>query len=330
MFNSKIAGNSYLKITGVKLLKYLAIFVFLSTFINGCSTVTKEAVNTLETQPQVSKTIVDDSAKGLKRKVVIARFSNETKHGNSFLLDESNDRIGKQASDILAARLTDSGKFLMFERGDLDKIKAEQDLANITPQFVGADYLIIGSVSEFGRASVSEVGIFSRNLKQKANATVNVRLVDVTTGQIIFSQEGSGEALSEANRVFGVGEAAGYDSKLDDDALSAAISKLVSNLIENLLDQPWIAYILDVQQGQIIVSGGKSQGLKQGDILRVMKRGRTVKNQQTGFDIELPREEVAKLEVLGFAGSGNNEISICELISGSITGLKTDQLVIQE
>jgi len=310
--------------------RILLIFIFFSALMSGCSTATHETINKPATQPQVSKTIVADNVKGLKRKVVIARFSNETKHGNSFLLDENNDRLGKQASDILAARLTDSGKFLMFERQDLDKIKAEQDLANITPSFVGADYLIIGSVSEFGRSTVSEVGIFSRNLKQKASATVNVRLVDVTTGEIIFSQEGSGEALSEANRVFGVGERAGYDSKLDDEALSAAISKLVSNLIENLLDQPWIAYILDVQQDQIIVSGGKSQGLKRGDILKIMKRGRMVINQQTGFEIELPREEVAKLQVLSFAGNGNNEVSICVLTSGSITGMKTDQLIIQE
>ena len=298
--------------------------------MNGCSTSTVEVINTPETQPQVSKTIVAENVKGLKRKVVIARFSNETKHGNSFLLDESNDRIGKQASDILAARLTESGKFLMFERQDLDKIKAEQDLANITPKLVGADFLIIGSVSEFGRTSTSEVGIFSRNIKQSANATVNVRLVDVTTGQIIFSQEGSGEALSEANRVFGVGETAGFDSKLDDEALSAAISKLVSNLIENLLDKPWTAYILDVQQGQVIISGGKSQGLKQGDELKVMKRGRVVKNPQTGLEIELPREEMAKLKVVSFTGKGNNEVSICRLSSGSITGIKTDQLIVQE
>lgn len=312
------------------MVRIVAILIFFSALTSGCSTSTIEAVHKPEAQPQISKTIAAENVKGLKRKVVIARFSNETKHGNSFLLDESLDRIGKQASDILAARLTESGKFIMFERQDLNQIKAEQDLANITPQLIGADYLIIGSVSEFGRTTTSEVGIFSRNKKQRANATVNVRLVDVTTGQIVFSQEGSGESLSEANRVFGVGESAGYDSKLDDDALSAAISKLVSNLIENLLDKPWMAYILDVQQGQIIVSGGKSQGLKQGDILKVMKRGRMVKNPQTGFEVELPRVETAKLKVLSFAGEGNNEVSICSLTSGSITGIKIDQLIVQE
>lgn len=312
------------------MINYLAMIILSSLIISGCSTVTKPTINKSEVKPQISRTITAAASKGLKRKVAISRFSNETKHGNSFLLDGNNDRIGKQASDILAARLTESGKFLMLERQDLSRIKSEQDLTKITSKAIGADFLIIGSVSEFGRTTVSEVGIFSRNKKQQANATVNVRLVDVRTGQIIFSQEGSGQALSEANKVFGVGESAGYDSKIDDDALSAAISKLVSNLMENLLDKPWEAYILDIQKNQILVSGGKSQGLKSGDKLKVMKRGRVVVNPQTGIEIELPRTEVARLKVISFMGNGNNEISLCSLASGSITGMKTNQLIIQE
>lgn len=266
----------------------------------------------------------------MKRKVAIARFSNETKHGSSFLLDDHHDRIGKQASDILAARLVDSGKFLLLERQDLDKIAAEKNLSGVDTKAIGADYLIVGSVSEFGRNVVSEVGVFSRNKKQRAHATVNVRLVNVNTGQIVFSQEGSGEALSEANTVFGVGETAGYDSNLDDQALSAAISKLVSNLMENLLDHPWAAYILDRQDGNIIISGGKSQGLRPGDELRVMKRGSLVENPQTGMKIELPRSEVARLKVVAFAGEGDNEVSICQLSSGEIASFVLTELVIQE
>jgi curli biogenesis system outer membrane secretion channel CsgG len=287
-------------------------------------------INRIESQPNISKTLASEGARVLKRKVAISRFSNETKHGNSFLLDGNNDRIGKQASDILASRLTESGKFLMFERQDLSKIQAERDLANITTKSVGADFLIIGSISEFGRTTVSEVGIFSRNKKQKAYATVNVRLVDVMTGQIIFSQEGSGEALSEANRIFGVGESAGYDSKLDDGALSAAISKLVSNLIENLLDKPWVTYILDVQQNQVIISGGLSQGLKPGDEMKVMELGRKVKNPQSGMEIELPRTEIARIKVISFTGRGNNEVSICIVSSGTISGAQTNQVIVQE
>src|SRR5690606_7797901 len=108
-----------------------------------------------------------------------------------------------------------------------------------------------------------------------ARAKVNVRLVDVRTGQIVYSEEGSGEALSEANTVFGVGERAGYDSSLDDKALSAAISKLVSNVVENLMDKPWQAYLIGEQDGLYIMTGGKTQGVKVGDTFSVMQRGKT-------------------------------------------------------
>lgn len=311
------------------MMKYLS-FLLLPLSLVACSTATIETVNKPDQAPQVSKTMVPESFKGLKRKVAIARFTNETKHGNSFLLDQNNDKIGKQAMDILSARLTQTGKFLMFERADLGKIKTEQNIAKVSTEVVGADYLIIGSVSEFGRKTTSEVGIFSRNLKQEANATVNVRLVDVTTGQIVFSQEGSGSSQSEANRVFGVGEREGYNSSIDDKALSAAISKLVSNLIENLMDKPWVAYILDQQQGQIIVSGGKAQGLKVGDQLKVIKKGRSIKNPQTGMMIDLPGTETAKLTIAAFSGEGNNEISICTVSGGSLKGLATKDLIVQE
>ena len=68
----------------------------------------------------------------LKRKVAIARFSNETKSKFAFLVDETGDRLGKQASDILSARLAQTGKFLLFERQDRDEFLAEQVIANMT------------------------------------------------------------------------------------------------------------------------------------------------------------------------------------------------------
>ena len=58
--------------------------------------------------PVVSATLQapgSDNPAGLKRKVAIGRFSNETRYGQSFFVDEQNDRIGKQAMDILSTKL---------------------------------------------------------------------------------------------------------------------------------------------------------------------------------------------------------------------------------
>lgn len=83
-------------------------------------------------------------------------------------------------------------------------------------------------------------------------------LIDTTTGQIVFSEEGSGEARAEANITFGVVERAAFDSTLNDKAISAAISKVASDLMENLLEMPWKAYLIAKQDEQYIMTGGAS------------------------------------------------------------------------
>jgi csgG family protein len=73
----------------------------------------------------VEKVNVDTNApagKVIKRKVAIGRFSNETQYGKGLFYDKENDPMGKQALDILSAKLAASGKFLLLERGDLNAL----------------------------------------------------------------------------------------------------------------------------------------------------------------------------------------------------------------
>ena len=299
---------NHMQLTG----KWLSplIFLLLNLLLISCATTTRQKINKIPLAPQVSKSLTQDYM-GLKRKVAIARFTNETRHGSSFLLGDDSNKVGKQAMDILSSRLASTGKFLMIERNDLEFVQKEQKQFNVKSNLIGADQLIIGSVSEFGRKAVSDVGVFSRSKKQKVYAKVNVRLIDVKTGEIIFAQEGEGEATSEAGTVFGIGARSGYDDSLNDKALSAAISTLVSNLIENLMDKPWESKIIGKQDQHYIIAGGKSQGIKKGDSFLVIKPGKTVKNPQTGSEITLPGKTIAQLKVVKLHGKKRNEISIC-------------------
>tara|TARA_B100000242_G_scaffold16762_1_gene10319 strand:- start:4918 stop:5862 length:945 start_codon:yes stop_codon:yes gene_type:complete len=255
----------------------------------------------------------------LKRKVAIARFSNETQSGVTFLMDESGDRLGKQASDILSARLADTGKFIMFERMDKDEIDSEKIIAGLKEEGIGVDFLIIGSVSEFGRSTDSEGQVFKRTKNQRAFAKVNVRLVDVSTGRIIFSQEGAGESVNTTvskpfNKVN-----AGYDQSLTDKAISQAISSLVSNLIEKLTDKPWKSYFLSKEDDLYIIAGGEKQGLSAGRNLYVYKKGKTIKNPQTGGMIELPGTKTGSIKVLYSVGEDEfTEISFVKLNDGAV------------
>jgi curli biogenesis system outer membrane secretion channel CsgG len=315
----------------VSKIKYALIIAFGLVLTSGCTSSTKQTVNASQNnQAAISPTIALAPAMGLKRKVAIARFTDETKNSNSIFVDKSFDNIGKQAADILSARLSNSGQFIMLERDDLDKVKNEQALEGVTSQIVGADFLIVGSISEFGRKTTSETGIFSRNKIQQAIATVNVRLIDTTTGQIVFSEEGSGEARAEANTTLGVGERAAFDSTLNDKAISAAISKVVSDLMENLLNSPWKAYLIAEQDGQYIMTGGASQGIATGDEFTILQKGKKIKNPQTGFMIELAGKKIATATVALLSGTGNNEISIVSLDTQLPAQTDLAQLVVME
>ena len=283
----------------------LPIFLFLSSLLFSSTTLSEQS----------------NGAQTLKRKVAIARFSNETRSGQSFMRDESGDRLGKQASDILSARLSSTGSFLMFERSDSTKISAEQMLAGLKESGVAVDYLILGSVSEFGRSVESVSGVFSRAKAQRAYAKVNVRLVDVETGRIVHSAEGAGEAVSETKKTLGVGSSAGFDQSLTDKAISAAISKVSGNLISTMQNKAWKSYILAFDENSYVIAGGTSQGLKKGMVLNVKKKGKRIKNPQSGAMIELPGKDIGTLEVLmSFGEDEFNEVSYAKLISGEIAG----------
>lgn len=301
----------------------LSLPLLATLLLNACSTVSGPDPNQLteadrqRTRPVVAAQMQSAETKLLKRKVVITRFTDETRYGNAFLVDRNDNRVGKQAMDILSARLTGTDKFLMFERDDLGRVLSEKELAGVSQEQPGADFLIVGSISEFGRSAESEVGIFSRKKIQTARAKIKVRLLNVKTGQIIYAEEGTGEASAEANSVFGVGQRASYDASLDDKAISAAISQLISNLVSSLLDQPWRAYIVGRQGDFYVVTGSKSQGLTVGDVFDVMRKGKTLRNPQTGLLLELPGKKVAEMNISAFGSQNDNEIALAELSSGN-------------
>ncbi len=303
--------------------------------LQGCATVSEKPQAWESTVPKAQQVAAQAAArvpeaKRYKTKVAIARFSNETNYGRSLLNDADLDRIGKQASDMLASRLILSKLFVVLERPDLAKLQREQEfIGNVA--LVGADTLIMGSVTEFGRSVGGKSGFLSSTKVQLARAKVDVRLVDARTGHAYFSAMGAGEASTEVGEVAGFGSRSEYDATLNDRAISAAISDVIDRLINTLADRPWRTDILDMQGGQVFVSGGKNQGLRVGDSLVVMLSGALVKSQQSGFDVALPPKQVATLKVASlFGDTETNEGAACEVTSGTIDKAQLKKLFVAE
>lgn len=286
--------------------------------------------NVVQVEPQV-KELKQPEAQGLKRKVAIARFSNETQYAKGIFYEKENDPITNQALDILTTKLASTNKFILLERQEMDKIMEEYKLSENQGQKVGADYLIIGSVTEFGRKNVGDVNAFSRSKTQTVQAGVSLRLVDVSTGQIIYSEEAKGEAETTNKTVMGMGERTDYDATLSDKAISVALSKLVENIINNCMDRPWKSYFLTYDQDGILISGGASQGIKVNDIFEVVEKGKSVKNPQTGMMVELPGKTVGKVKITHTGGDNpQSEYSMVSFVEGTIDSSKLDMYYIKE
>ena len=97
------------------------------------------------------------------------------------------------------------------------------------------------------------------------------------------------------------------------------------------MDRPWKSYFLAYDENGILISGGKSQGIKIGEIYDVIEKGRSVKNPQTGMLFELPGKLVGKIKI-DFLGGENpqSEFSMVTFTEGSIDKANLSNYYIKE
>jgi curli biogenesis system outer membrane secretion channel CsgG len=307
----------------------------MAVFLAGCATQTPpvrqvEAPVSAAAQKAAQASVAAQVATPtLKRKIALGRITNETNYGRTLLRDNNNDPLGKQVGDMLSKMLTESGRFIVLERPDIGRLKDEAALVGSKLNLVGVDALVIGSLTEFGRKTIGETGFLSQSKRQVAFAKVDFRIVDTRTSLVLFSVAGAGESTNEVASIAGFGSQSSYDGTLNDAAIRIAVSEAVSKLAAELGNRPWQTSILAVQQGQVFISGGKAQGVRPGMTFVVETRGQRVKSPQTGFEIQLPGREVARVQVVSnFGENETNEGSVVSVVSGSIQGMNIEDLAV--
>ena len=124
----------------------------------------------------------------------------------------------------------------------MEELQAEAGLKKETQTLKGADYVVTGDVTEFGRKAVGDhqlFGILGRGKSQIAYAKVNLNIVDVKTSEVVFSSQGAGEFELSNREVIGFGGTADYDSTLNGKVLDLAIREAVNNLVSGIQNGAW-------------------------------------------------------------------------------------------
>ncbi len=150
------------------------------------------------------------------------------------------------AQDVFVTELFKSGKFRVVEREQLAALMQEKNLTlsgDIDPatavrvgKLLGVNYLLTGSVTEYGATDVGAHAPGVRRLpgfsagKRNFVAAMNARLIDTSTGEIVWADEGRGEDSAVRVNVGGFGGGVSNDERMFDKVMKPVIQQLVASI----------------------------------------------------------------------------------------------------
>ena len=182
---------------------------------------------------------ITSAAAGDKPRIAVIEFKNKADnqwwwHGGA-----------EAAQDVFVTELVKSGKFRVVEREQLQALMAEKNLTlsgDVDPstavrvgKLLGVNYILTGAVTEYG---VTEAGGHSPGIRRLPGvsagkktfvAAMNARLIDTSTGEIVWADEARGEESSV--KVFVGGFGGGVDDdRMFDKVLKPVIQQLTASL----------------------------------------------------------------------------------------------------
>ncbi|SOZ09477.1 conserved exported protein of unknown function (plasmid) [Cupriavidus taiwanensis] len=178
---------------------------------------------------------------GVRTPIAVGKFDNRSNYMRGVFSDGI-DRLSGQAKTSLVTHLQQTNRFNVLERENLEEIKREAAIKNQAQRLKGADYVVTGDITEFGRKEVGDVqlfGILGRGREQVAYAKVNLNIVNINTSEVVYATQGAGEYKLSNREVIGFGGTASYDSTLNGKVMDLAMREAVNNLVSAIETGAW-------------------------------------------------------------------------------------------
>lgn len=298
-------------------------------------------------------TAVLHAQEGRKKRVAVFDFEYGTVRSAVAGIFGTDVDVGKGMSDLLVKHLVRDGSYSVIERKALDKILAEQnfstsDRANPASaaqigKLLGVDAIIIGSITQFGQETKGTgvggggggfgrlgVGGFRRN-ETKAIVTVDARIVDIDTGEILAVADGKGESKRSSTSLLGGGgswrgwgagavdfSSSNFEETILGEAVKAAMEQMSTGVVESkdrlvartVVVEGLVAF---VDGEQVVLNVGTQSGLKVGDQLSIERVTQEIKDPSTGQVIRRMTSKIGTVQVME-ADAGS---AVARLLSGS-------------
>lgn len=231
--------------------------------------------------------------------------------------------IGKGVATMLESELVQNGTYTVIERAQVDRVLHEQNFqqdarvdassAAQLGRLLGADAIIMGSITEFGQENRT-VSLGFRS-ESKATVVIDARIVQIGTGEILAAAQGRGEAvrhklnMDDADRraISGRGQdmwSANLASTILGEATRAAVTNLATTLAaaapkipKNETVAVVAALVADVSGSELVINVGTGGGVRVGAEYAVVRPGREIKDPATGNVLRRVTTPVGKIKI---------------------------------
>lgn len=255
-------------------------------------------------------------------RVAVLEFVNKSLGGHRYWWD---DKVGEAAQDMFVTELVKSGKFKVIERERIDAIMKEKGLVlsgDIDPKtaieigkLLGAEYILVGSVTEFGKTEKGARGAFGIGFGAKKVdfvSALDARLFSVETGEIVWADSASKKESNFSLEILGTGGGVERDERLFDKVLRPVVKKLAQSLAEVELSTKIImpkkqGKVASVSGKTIFINLGSSHGLKEGELLGVYRIKKEIKDPDTGEILGVEEEKICEIKIVQVKGEKLSE-----------------------
>lgn len=235
--------------------------------------------------------------------------------------------LSKAATDLMINALVKISRFRVFERIKLDAILEEQDFqvysGRVDPstavkigKMLGVDLIVTGSVTSIVYQKSGGIKLGPVSLKKSAaSATMTIRAINVTTGEIIFSEVKKG-TTSKSGVSINVPVAGGLGlssqtvvdifSAIEDVCQQAAVefaAKLDSKamIISSLPLEGYVVKVESTSSGEITrvyINLGENSGIKVGDELKIFREGEVILDPKTNEVLDRELDLIAQARII--------------------------------
>ena len=223
-------------------------------------------------------------------------------------------------TEMLTSVLVKSGRFSVLERAVMQQIDQEQAIATAgkttkesaahTGGVLGAQALITGDITGFtfeksslgGKLQNIVKGLSVAGERVSAEVTLDLRLIDATTSEVIYSAKGKGKVSQTGVAADLIKEEKKYSA---DATMTTPLGQASRQAIQNavvaiLVGMPkirWSGRVIDVRDGVVYVNAAAADGMRAGLELEVFEAQPPLIDPESGKALGAPERHIGTITI---------------------------------